>query len=131
MTLRELLEKAEHDISTYKHPNITEVKQRLDELLLASGQGSIEHDTIEELTVDEDGVTIETSWFACGHRDTGTLFLPPSVIDAEDPIKAAKIFGLDEKIEKITRDLSDAESKVTMYSARLTKLNAEKEAAML
>lgn len=131
MTLRELIEQASNDIGMYKHPNITEAKKRLDEILTAAHLGGCEHDTIDSLDISDDTIQIETSWYARGCENSSSYSFPSSILDAADPIKAATIWGLETRIADKQKKIDQAKAEVKMYEAGLAKLNAELEAAML
>jgi hypothetical protein len=124
-TLRELLDDAIHQVSTYKHPNIEEFQERISKVLVAHGQGSIEYDKIEDITERDGKVKIETSWMARQCDQRSTYELPAAVIDAEDHIKAANVLRLQEKIEEKHRALRNHEQAIVEYRVSIVKLEEE------
>jgi hypothetical protein len=125
--LKELIEKASDDISTFKYPNIDECQSSLSKILTAAGYGSIVNDKIESLDIRKGILRIETTWYARGCSNSSDYDIPMSVIEAEDPIKAATIWGLTERINKAEHELANAQRSVIYAQETLTKLNSELE----
>ena len=116
MNLRELINDAIHQINIYKHPNIDEAQKALSKILDAAGLGSIEHDQIENLSIiNDDTLFIETSWSTRGCAQTGSYQLPLNIIDVENPVKAAKIWGLNRQINENQSELSSLNSRIKWY----------------
>jgi hypothetical protein len=125
MTNREIFEAAVSQFNTYKHANIDEAEALLNSILEAAGLGSLTHETIESIDEFSGNIYIETSYSCRGCADTSSYKFPSSILDAADPIKAARIWGLKEKItaESIERDRYI--SYTMSCNARLEKLEAE------
>lgn len=118
--LRDLIENAAADIDHYKRPNVDEAKTRLTELLNAAGLGGIgEFDRIESISEEDGMLHISTSYVLRGCECGERYEIPSSVIDSEDPIKAATEWGLairtreaEDKVAEARRNLQSAEKKL-------------------
>lgn len=97
-TLRDLIDEAAWAISRYKSPDVRECKERLSEVLEAAGLGSISHDCLESIDECDGHICIETSWTARGCSNTSSFRIPASIVDADDPVRAATEWGLRKKI---------------------------------
>lgn len=124
-TLRELVAQAASDLSMYKHPNIDEAKNRLNKIIEAAGLGSIAHDTVESIDFYGENVRIETSWSVRGCENTSDYVFPVNLLDAADPIKAATVWGLNEKIANEERELGYARLRVKDHEAKLAHFKVE------
>jgi hypothetical protein len=131
MTLTELIEKASSDIDMYKHPDIDECQRRLSEILQAAEHGSIMNDHVESLEIYKDTLQIETSWSTRGCSNSSSYRIPMEIIRAEDPIKAAKIWGCKKRISKYEQEVEAAKRSVKYNEEILAKYKAELEAIML
>ena len=122
MTFRQEFDNACHQINTYKHPSIGEFKEKLSSILEAADIGGITHDCLESLDEDDDTIYIETTWSARGCNQSSSYQLPSFIIDAEDPLKAAKIWGLEKKIGETTHRLNAAKRDVESQQSQLEAL---------
>lgn len=130
-TLRELIKEATEAIETYKHPDVSEVQGKLHDILQAAELGGINRDHLTDLDIYSDHLHIRTEWSSRGCSQSGDYRIPTSIIDAEDPIKAATIYGINKKITSAKNELSSARNTVQRQEAYLIELNAKLEAAML
>jgi len=130
-TLRELINEATEAIETYKHPDVDEVQSKLHAILEAGKLGGINRDHLTQLDIYGDHLHIRTEWSARGCAQSSDYRIPMSIIDAEDPIKAATIYGINKRLTEAKNDLSSARYSVERNEKRVADLNAELEAAML
>ena len=129
--LRELINKASEDIDTYKYPDVDEVQSKLHAILEAAKLGGINRDQLTRLDIYGDHLHIRTEWSARGCDQSSDYRIPMSIIDAEDPIKAATIYGINKRLKEATNNLAAARNDVARGEKRVAELNAELEAAML
>lgn len=122
--LRDLIENAAADIDHYKRPNVDEAKSRLSELLNAAGLGGIgEFDRIESIDEDDGMLRIKTSYTVRGCEGGDDLELPSSIIDSEDPIKAATAWGLTTRIEEAESAVAKARGDFERARNKLIELH--------
>lgn len=122
--LRDLIEQAAADIAHYKRPNVDEAKERLSELLKAAGMGGIgQSDRIESISEDDGMLDISTSFVVRGCESGDNFELPSSVIDAEDPIKAATEWGLALRIEEAENAVAKARGDFERARSKLVELH--------
>jgi hypothetical protein len=130
---RQLLEDAESQLDTYKHPDIDEFQEKFSELLEAAEAGSLKHDRVESIRVRDSWGTkmieIRTSWSARNCAQTSEYSLPYSVIEAPDPLKAAKIWGLEKKIAEANAEASKYRGYVQSYEKTVAELTLKLENA--
>lgn len=129
-TLRELITEATEAIDTYKYPDVSEVQSKLHAILEAAKLGGINRDHLTSLDIYGDHLHIRTEWSARGCHQSGDYRIPMSIIDAEDPIKAATIYGIKKRIDETKRALDYARATVERSEKSLAEQNAELEAAM-
>ena len=120
-TLRELIDEAQFQLNTYKHPRINDVKYRLDEILRAANMGSIGYDTIVELSTSRHSLTIGTEYMVQGCRQIAEYILPLSIIDAADPIYAAKVWSADQDVAVAERAVEIATRNLDWVKQELEK----------
>lgn len=123
--LRKLLNEAQHQINTYKHPDIDDFQAAMSEVLEAAGIGSLKHDCIEGISEYNGRIEIETSWSARGCAQTSTYSIPSAVIDSENPLREAKLYGVTKRLSEARAELSKYQSYVNAYSAKVAELQAE------
>lgn len=129
MNYRELIEDASSQLSTYRSPDIDEAEEFLDQLLKTTGLGSVKYEHIESIDIYGDEVHVETTWSARGCPSNSSYQFPVSLLDAENPLKAAKIWGLKKKIDEETSERNRYASYVSSADERIIKLRIELEAA--
>jgi hypothetical protein len=97
--LRDLIEAAEVAISTYRRPNVGEAKERLSEVLRAAGMGGIgQFDSIDSISEEAGAFHIRTSYTVRGCEGGDNFELPSPIVDADDPLAAARKWGLEQQI---------------------------------
>lgn len=129
MNTRQLFDDACSQISTYKHPDIDEAQKMLHEILMAAGLGGIQHDCIERLDEYDGTIYIDTSWSARNCAQTSSYRFPSRIIDSEDPLRAAKIWGLNKKIDDATIERNRYMSLVASYEKQIAEHKAALEQA--
>lgn len=120
--LRILWDEAEGAIRTLKHPNISEFQAQLDAILRAAEVGGVRDDTIDSIDELGDTMYVNTTWYARGCSNGSNYKFPASIIDAEDPIKAATIWGLDQRITATLQRIENAKGLLKSEDAHLDEL---------
>lgn len=120
-SLRELIQTAIENLDTYKNPDTTEVEARLSEILTAGGLGSITHDHLEALSFYNGMLHINTSYWVRGCSMSGDYKLPESVIDAEDPLTAVKVWAKEQRIAKAQAHVREAQHRLDWAKSELVK----------
>lgn len=110
MTLRELISKAQDDLSVYKNPDISEVKKRLTAILRAGNLGGITDDKVVSLYYAHGKLHINTEYEVRCCRQTARYEIPESVIDADNPERIMAIHCLRADIEKLRREIDSDEA---------------------
>lgn len=124
--LRAILEKAELDINTFKHPNVDEAHVWLDNILVAAGLPGIRHNRIDFLSVDyNDEVSVTSSWSCRGCQDQDTYSFPAYIIDAVDPIKAAMIWGLEQRLAEVKNSIANLKAGLLEKETKRDNLEAQ------
>lgn len=114
MTLRELIEKARADLDHFKHPDVSEVQDRIDELLKSGKRGDISRDQLVYLGFSGEELHIRTEYSVRGCHQSDDYSIPESVIDAHDPLKAMKLWSAQAA-------LKDAEAEVVSLERQLNR----------
>lgn len=132
-TLRELIEDAEQRVRVYINPSIGDCHEALDKILQAAGLGGITHDRIIYLDIDNERVRIETEWSVHGIDIPSKpkfpvsleFEIPVSIIDAADPILAAKKWGHEKKLKQLRVEVQRAKNVLNSAERALNKAIAE------
>lgn len=127
-TMREIIETAMEQLDTYKHPDVDEAKARIHELLVAAKLGGIDCDCLEKLSERSGNLRIETSWSARGCSNSSDYNLPSFIIDADDPVEAATLWGLDRQSAEATERIGAARVALQRAENGLSKIQAERTA---
>lgn len=93
MSLRDTLHELEFEISRVKARKAQAAREfgiELDKILEALGEGQIGNDVITYTYEDGDEFVVETAYSLRGCAMTGEHRIPLSVMNADDPIAAAK-----------------------------------------
>ena len=126
MTLLELTFDAAAKVDTYKNPDIEEWIAAIDPVLASLGKGCIGTDTVDSILADEKFVHILTSYTSMSCPDTNSVSIPMAIIEASNPVHAAKIFNVDNRI-RLTNDGIEGSRKAIAYAEEsLAALYAEK-----
>lgn len=124
--LRKLFDDASSAISLYKHPNIDECRKALNEVLNAADLGGIgDYDKVEDLNEFHGKVRIDTSWSARQCENTSTYEFPAFILDAEDPIKAATKWGLEEKLKDARLKYAVVQRQAEQYQLDVLKMQEQ------
>lgn len=119
--LRKLIEDAAAAIATYKHPDTSECRKRLDKVITASGLGSIGNDALTDVAFSGGKVVIETAYSVLGCEQSDRYEFPESIIDAAHPVKAAALWGLERRVKKAEREVKAARNTLSNCEAELSK----------
>jgi hypothetical protein len=118
-TLREIVEEAASALYTYKHPNVSECQDRLDEIIGAAKLGGISHDNLAHIDISRGMVNIRTTYSVRSCPQEDVYEFPEHILDAEDPIKAAAIWGLETTLSREKEKLDEARSQLRLYEKRV------------
>jgi hypothetical protein len=122
--LRASIGQAIRDIATYKTPDVSNVQAQLDSILRAAGLHGIAKDVLDALHFQDGDLHIDSSWGARGNICSGMKRVPESVIDADDPLAAAKLWGSDQRIKNAKGKIWQATESIENYSMSLEELIA-------
>jgi len=125
MSLRDEIETAAVALDRYKTPDVSEIKDKLDALLVAGKLGSIQHDRLESLSVYENHLNIVTNYSVRGCFQCAEYTLPMSVITADDPLDAVKVWAKAQRVEAAKNEVRAAERNLEWAKAHLLKVEQE------
>lgn len=120
-TLREIVEEAASALDIYQHPNVAECQHRLNEIIVAAQLGGISHDNLAGININRGMVTICTTYSVRSCPQQDVYEFPEHVLDAEDPVRAAMIWGLETKLSEKKEKLDEAEAALRLYQKRVTE----------
>lgn len=121
--LRELLDDASNQVDTYKHPAIGEFCIEISKVLRLTGQGGIgDHDEVTSISEHQGTVSIETAWSVRQCAQTSSYELPSSIIDAEDPQRAALIWHSHGEIVNQRRVVASLQGQLAQAEKNLASL---------
>jgi len=120
--LLELIENAQYQIKKYKSPDVSEVQDRLDEILKAGSLGGISWDKLESLDIYNDNLHINTSYEVRCCAQTGHFEIPMFVIKADNPIAEIKAWARKQKVDTAKLEVERAEVKLKKVKEILEKI---------
>ena len=124
-SLRKLLEEASEKLEIYKDPDVHDAKEKLSEILKSAGMGDISYDHLVSLHLYEDVLAINTEYSVRGCDDERYIEIPASIIDDEDPVKAAKIWSIKRKINGLELAISAAKKTIEYKNKELDETKKE------
>lgn len=124
-SLRDLVDEASSRLAKKApEPDLSQAKARLHEILIAAGKPGIEDHVLAAIRSRGDFLEVETQWGCRGSVQSEEVEIPLAVIDADDPIAEARLWGIRDRIAKAAtlvrehrRELEEAEN--DLLSARL------------
>lgn len=125
MNLIEMTNKAIRDVHVFREPDIDDWLVAIDPILESAGECTIGEDSVESISLTEAGVHITTSFTSRGCPMISEMYLPRRVLESEDPIKAANIYRINNRILDVKNELSYARDKTVRYGDKLAELVAE------
>ena len=122
MNLRDLIAYTEQQVKTLKKPNTKPLATALDPILLAMGHGAgIGNDQISDLYEDNGKLRITTYFVVKGCECDNRFEIPSEILDAEDPVHAAKLLHAQQRVETASKGLAQAKLSVISYEQMLKK----------
>ena len=122
MNIRDLIDITKQNIKTYRKPNTKPLAEALDPIILALGKAvGIGNDQITDLYEDNSTLHITTYYVVKGCEGNNQYEIPSEIIDAEDPVKAAKLLHAQQQVEEATKGLKQAKQSVIDFENILAK----------
>ena len=132
--LKTLVDEAQSQLYMYRHPDIAEAKDKLNEILEILGRGSLKYDHVTSIDEEDDELVINTEYSIRCCAMTGEYKIPLSIINSDDPILEAhrwlKEQELAKKVENLRsyRDaLVSAQSQIKTLPGCILELEQELE----
>jgi hypothetical protein len=115
--LRELIDGAMSQLDNSKHPDVTQVQDRLHEILVAGELGGIDLDQLTYLNWRGTVLDIGTTYSVRGCVQKDEYVIPAAIIDSPDPIRAIRAYSLNNKVIEAQREILVAERDVKHWTA--------------
>lgn len=125
ITLYELTVEAGKKVEQYRHPNLKAWIQAIDPVLEAAGANKVGADHVDHITVDDEGVNIQTAYTVRGCEQTQYMELPMAILKADNPVQAATQYRLEEALKDARYQLSVAEKTMLQWQERIDALMLE------
>ena len=125
MTLLALTQTAAAAVDTFRHPNIEDWRLAIDPVLEAAGEPGVGQDKVDSMVLSESELHIETSYVLRGCECSNRITLPLSILEASDPLRAAKQFRLQGAIADAKCDIKAAQDTLTLKTQTLEALEAD------
>jgi Xaa-Pro aminopeptidase len=119
--LRDLIVKTAHDVDEFKRPDTDAFKAAINPILEALGRGNLNHESVESIFFGKQ-LNISTRWSARGCSDTSHYEIPLEIIDAPDPVAAAKKYKYDAEVAKLVKAIQSHEASIVACRAALEQL---------
>ena len=125
MTNLEIIQDAASKLDVYRKPAIDAAVELIDTILSSADLGSIQHETIKSIDIQDEIVIINTSYIVRGCSDTSCYVFPTSLLLEDDVERAATRYGKQLQLEKLENDLSYLKNQVAYKEAAIARLQAD------
>lgn len=125
MTARELIDAAISEVAMHRHPNIGEAQDLLHDILQAAGLGGIAYANINSISEDTTYIHVSVSWSARSCEQEETRSFPSAVLYADDPVKAAKIWGLNQRVAEAIIKRNEYAKYMALCDAEIRRYETE------
>jgi hypothetical protein len=123
MSNLELVLQAIRDIDTYRNPDISRAKALLSSITEAMGHGGLAGEYIRDLDIDLKGmVRITTEWSVRGCANTSDYEFPASILEAPDPVRSAKLYGLEQAMTRHRKEMESHQQQAEWYRGRFEEI---------
>lgn len=126
-SFRQIINNAIASMHTLRYPDTEEVELRLNEILIAAKLGDISDDHLVYLDISNGKVKIRTEYSVRGCDQSDDYEFPEFIIDNENPVHAATLWGLEQRFRKA--NLNIEENKRLLSLAEKEYQNASNELA--
>ncbi len=130
MNIFELTVKAEVEFSINLTDGLRQWTAAIDPVLSAAGLCRIGSDEIECLYLTEDWLHITTEFFGQGCCSLNAINIPLYILKANDPIREATIYRVQQKLLEAKKELATSQTRVRVCTKRVAELEKELEALM-
>ena len=112
-------------VETYRDPDVSQWITMIDPVLEAAGECIIGVHGIESISLTTAGVHITTSFSSRSCPMSSEMYLPRRILEAADPIKAANVYRVNNRILEVEDELAYARDRIIRYEAKLAELIVE------
>lgn len=126
-SLRTLIAEANAEIRKFRNPDPAEAKSRLDAIIQAAGLGSIGNDSLEGVSIQDGIVTVTKGYSTRGCEQHDDFEFAESILDAADPVEAARLWGLDKRLSDAEYTVKRAREELAEAELALSKAKADRE----
>lgn len=124
MDVNALIEDANNEVNTRKHPSVREFRDFINPIAKASGQGSID-DEIVSINEYRGELTINMIYEVRCCSQSRKVVLPMSVLLDADPVNAAHRFRVQTTVDKAKNDMNAALREAVSASLKYDNAKAE------
>lgn len=118
--VQEMINKAIHDMQTYKNPDLTKFVQYFNPIVEALGfWRPLEKCHIEQIWQDLSNVEITVSWSCRGGNDSEEIRIPNFILNNSDPVSSAKNCATRRKIKMLEAKIMEAEEQLLRLKKEL------------
>lgn len=125
MTNLEIIQDAASKLDVYRKPAIDAAVELIDTILTSADLGSIQHETIKSIDIQDEIVIINTSYIVCGCSDTSCYVFPTSLLLEDDVERAATRYGKQLKLKDVEDRLASLKYQVEYQESILARLQAD------
>lgn len=125
MTNLEIIQDAASKLDVYRKPAIDAAVELIDTILTSADLGSIQHETIKSIDIQDEIVIINTSYIVCGCSDTSRYVFPTSLLLEDDVERAATRYGKQLKLKDVEDRLASLKYQVEYQESILARLQAD------
>lgn len=123
-TLRTMIDDAQRQLSTYRHPNVSDVSERLSAILQILSRGSLEYDRVDSISEEDGNLVIGTTYSLRGCTNNGEYEIPIEIIDADDPLDAARRWVKQQALNETEQSLKQTKAELDGLPQRAIRLQA-------
>lgn len=113
------------NLNRLTYPNIRDWLAVIDPLLKAAGQPTIGDDVVEDIHMTVDELQISTSYTVRGCDCENQTGMPLSILEAENPLKAANQYRLGKELSAAKFRLAEAQRAVEENEDKIAQVEAD------
>lgn len=125
MNLYEATSEAQIACDVYRSPDIGEWITNIDKVLAALGGPQIGDDAVDSIAIGDEYVSIQTSYTVRNCHQTNQMYIPVSVIKSDDPVKAATLYHLTERLARENQKLEYARTQAKQCNENIKSIERQ------
>lgn len=122
---RDLIANAEIQMDTYKHPDTGACEDFLEKVLVSAGLVNSSPGSLGYVSIRDGSVHLRYDYSVRGCSSSDDYSFPETILDAKDPLHAAKLWGLEKRSKEIGWKVAEKTRELQHYQEELRRAEEE------